>query len=229
MIVPNYMPDPLEVPGNVTQEPYSFRVTYIRRVTLLHMVSVGFVAMLANYDWPRVGLLSAVAMLAASLLALDLWRIVSRRSRFEAFLSSAMLPTVVALTAWTATEILRLGWPAWAPLTGVIAATCYTLVCGRDFSFVGCFFLALVASSVTIAALAPRFGLGVPQAAVALIANGAYLFYMQYDLASLLSRRRRGEEWAAVVDLYRDVFNVFGWAIRCVRHWRKHRIWEIAR
>jgi hypothetical protein len=50
--------------------------------------------------------------------------------------------------------------------------------------------------------------------------------YFAYDLASLMSRRRRGEEAAAVVDLYRDVFNVFGYVPRVIAHWHRHRIWQ---
>jgi hypothetical protein len=229
MIVPNYIPDPMEVPGNVTLEPYRFRVTYIRRVTLLHLTSLAVVALLSTHAWPRVGVWSALGMLAVVFVILDLWRIAARGSRTEAVVSSAFLPTVVAFVSWSASEGARLGWPVWAPLAGVVAATIYTLACGRDYSFMGCLLLSWIASSVGIAALAPKLGLDVPQAAWALVANSVYLVYFQYDLASLLSRRRRGEEWAAVVDLYRDVFNVLGYFVRCVRHWRKHRIWEIAR
>lgn len=229
MIVPNYIPEQLEVPGNVTLEPYLFRVTYIRRVTLLHLATLGVVALLSTHAWPRIGLWPALGMLAAVFVILDLWRIAARGSRAEAMVSGALLPTVVAFVAWAASEGMKMGWPVWAPLAGVISATVYTLLCGRDYSFMGCLLLAWIASSVGIAALALRLGLGVPQAVAALVANTLYLVYFQYDLASLLSRRRRGEEWAAVVDLYRDVFNVFGYLVRCVRHWRKHRIWEIAR
>jgi hypothetical protein len=229
MIVPNYVPEPLEVPSNVTLEPYRFRVAYIRRVTLLHLATLLVATALTNYAWPRLGLPTVALLLALVLVALDLWRIAARRARVEAMVSTFLLPLVVALVSWVATEALRLGWPAWAPLTGVVAASLYTVLCGRDFSFVGGFLLAWIASSVAIAAYVLHQRLGVPLAAAALVANTVYLFYFEYDLASLLSRRRRGEEWAAVVDLYRDVFNVFGYVVRCVRHWRKHRIWEIAR
>lgn len=229
MIVPNYIPDPMEVPGNVTLEDYRYRVTFIRRVTLLHLVSVGVIALLANHNWPHSGVWPVLGCLALVLVLLDFWRIAARGSRTEAVVSSVFLPTVVAFVAWSAAEISRLGLPAWAPLAGVVAATIYTLLCGRDYSFMGCLFLSWIASSVAIAALALKLGLGVHEAAIALVANTVYLVYYLYDLASLMSRRRRGEEWAAVIDLYRDVFNVFGYVVRCVRHWRKHRIWEIAR
>ncbi len=229
MIVPNYVPEPLEVPGNVTEEPYSFRVTYIRRVSLLHLGGVGAVAVLAQNLWPTTGLVTAALYLAGMLLLLDVWRIYARAARVEAIVSAACLPTVLLLSAWVASEASRAGWPVWSPLVGVGAAALYTVLCGRDYSFVGCFLLSLITSSVGIAAIAVNLGLDAKGAGLALLLNGVYLFYFQYDLASLLSRRRRGEECAAVVDLYRDVFNVFGYLVRCVRHWRKHRIWEIAR
>ena len=40
MYVPNYIPPPLEVPRNVTQEKYLIRVRFIRRVSVLHLASV---------------------------------------------------------------------------------------------------------------------------------------------------------------------------------------------
>ena len=54
-----------------------------------------------------------------------------------------------------------------------------------------------------------------------------FVIYWVYDLASLLARRRQGEELAAVVDLYRDVFNFFGYAVRMIKHWQKHKIWTV--
>jgi FtsH-binding integral membrane protein len=93
----------------------------------------------------------------------------------------------------------------------------------------GQYLLAIIASSTAIAAIwaveptAIRFPISV------LAANVLYLTYWVYDLASLLARRRRGEELAAVVDLYRDVLNIFGYVARCIGHWKKHRIWVLPR
>jgi FtsH-binding integral membrane protein len=94
-----------------------------------------------------------------------------------------------------------------------------------DFSFVGQFVLSLIASTVILAVAALALGIEPAKAGFLLGANAIYLFYLVYDSASLLARRRLGEEIAAVVDLYRDVFNVFGYLVRVARHWRKHRIW----
>jgi hypothetical protein len=229
VIVPNYVPDPLEVPANVTEEPYPFRVAYIRRVTLLHLASLAVVAGLAMLDWPKLGPLPAALALALVLVGLDLWRIRQRGRPLEASVSAWMLPLPLAATAWFAHELGAFGWPVAAPLAGAVCAAVYTVLCGRDFSFVGCTLLALIASSVGLAALSVHFDLSTQEAAMALVGNGAYLVYLQYDLASLLARRRRHEELAAVVDLYRDIFNVFGYVIRVWRHWRKHRIWGFVR
>ena len=70
--------------------------------------------------------------------------------------------------------------------------------------------------------------MGKVEGAQALSWNAIYLTFYVYDLASLLARRRIGEEWAAVVDLYRDVLNVFGWIVRVFAHWRKHKIWNVS-
>lgn len=229
MIVPNYVPDPIEIPGNVADAPYRFRVQFIRRVTLIHLAMCMIVAGAATLPLPAVGLSVTVFLLATVLVLLDVWRIVARSGEREAQVSAWFLPVVLASATWVAAEATRNGYPAWALLPGVAAAGIYAVIAGRDFSFVGSFLLCWIGSSIAIAALVPQLGLSRRDANWALAANTVYLFYFQYDLSSILSRRRQGEEWAAVVDLYRDVFNIFGYLVRCVRHWKKHRIWEIVR
>ena len=114
-------------------------------------------------------------------------------------------------------------------LVGPLASTIYGALSGRDYSFVGNFMLSLIASSVAIAAVCSQEGYSRRLAAEGLGLNAAYLFYVIYDLASIQSRRRTGEEWAAVTDLYRDVFNVFGYIRRVIIHWQKHKIWSLTR
>lgn len=229
MIVPNYVPEPLEVPNNIAEAPYAFRLRFIRRVMFLHLGTVGGIVLLTGNAWPQSGVVGVGLAFILVVIGLDFWRIAARSSRSEGIVSAGFLPVVVALASWLAVELQRIGFPVWAPLTGLLGACLYALLCGRDFSFAGCFLLSWILSSVAIAWRIIHLGLPVTQAAVALASNTAYLSYYLYDLASLLARRRKGEEWAATVDLYRDIFNVFGFVVRCVRHWRKHRIWEIAR
>ena len=226
MYVPNYVPEPLEVPANVTLDPYPVRLAFIRRVTILHAASLCLVAALAWTPVPGQGLGSTLAWVAALLLFLDAIRVRHRGSPLEARLSYVCSgPMFVAVAVAARTAILQ-GIPAWAILVGPAFALAYTLLSGRDYSFVGCGLLSLIGSSVTLAGLIVQTGMGHRVAAWALGLNAAYLVYLVYDLASLMSRRRRGEELAAVVDLYRDVFNVFGYVPRVVHHWRRHRIWQ---
>ena len=67
-------------------------------------------------------------------------------------------------------------------------------------------------------------GMSSQRSTQALLWNAVGLFYLVYDLASLLSRRKSDESWASVVDLYRDVFNFLGYFPRVMIHWNRHRI-----
>ncbi len=226
MYVPNYVPEPLEVPANVTLDPYPVRLAFIRRVTVLHAASLCLVAGLAFLPLPPSSLAFALGTLAVLLLLLDAMRVASRGKPREARISVAFSGPMFVWVAYSARMAAIEGIPVWAILVGPAFALAYTLLCGRDYSFVGCGLLSLIGSSVLIAGLAVQTSLGHPAAAWALSLNAAYLVYFVYDLASLMSRRRRGEEMAAVVDLYRDVFNIFGYIPRVISHWRRHRIWQ---
>lgn len=135
-----------------------------------------------------------------------------------------ILPAMLLALGWTIRWALDLGWPVWSlglPLAGVAF---YTIACGRDFSFIGLWMLSavLIVGTVSVVAWLTHPGLlsSVNAATFAL----AYLSYYVYDLAALLTRRRRGEEIGAVVDLYRDVLNFTTYTGRIVQHWRKFRI-----
>ncbi|MER3496739.1 MAG: hypothetical protein C4321_05655, partial [Chloroflexota bacterium] len=70
-----------------------------------------------------------------------------------------------------------------------LAAGFYLALCGRDLSFLGMGLSALALSSAALLVWGTTpLGLAI---------NAAVLCYWVYDLASLLSRRRIGEEWAA--------------------------------
>lgn len=64
MYVPNYVPEPLEVPANVTLDRYPVRLAFIRRVTLLHAASLCLVAGIAWVPGVRRSLVASLAMLA---------------------------------------------------------------------------------------------------------------------------------------------------------------------
>ena len=98
------------------------------------------------------------------------------------------------------------------------------MLCGRDFSFVGGYVLALIASSTMIAFIMVEEALTSLESWQAILWNAFGLLYLVYDLASLMCRRKTNEVTAASVDLFRDIFNLFGWVPRVVMHWYRHRI-----
>jgi FtsH-binding integral membrane protein len=228
VIVPNFIPDPLEVPSNVTEQPYRVRLWFIRRVTWLFTFSVAVIGFVVWLDvLPSIGIFPALLLFAALLVGLEIWRILTRGKRIEDIVSGCALPVVLASAALVGSEVHSMGYPLWQLLVAPTFLLLYTALCGRDYSFVGGFLLSLIGSAVTIAAIGMSETLPVRDEAIAQLSNVVFLFYIVYDLASLLSRRRLGEEVAAVTDLYRDVFNVFGYVVRVVRHWRRHRIWSM--
>lgn len=225
MYVHNYIPEPLEVPGNVTEAPYAERLNYIRRVGELHGMSVAAVAAVALWAMPHVPVAWSGVAFLAMLVGLDVVRIRLRGRHVESTVSAWALPILIVVTAAFVRSLSDVGIPVWALGTGLAAALAYAGLCGRDFSFVGQYALSLIVSSVSIAGIAVWQHLPRGTVAAAIAINTGYLSFSTYDMASLLSRRRRGEEFAAVVDLYRDVLNIFGYTVRVARHWRKYRIW----
>jgi hypothetical protein len=225
MYVPNYVPEPLEVPGNITLAPYTARVWFIRKVTSLHLLSLAIVALLAMIPMPAAPWFYPTGVLSAVLVLLDILRIRLRGKPVEALASSAALPCVILAVSWLAHDLTLMGLPVAFVLAGPACCGLYTLFCGRDYSFVGCLLLALIASTTGLATLSVQFKMSSSTAGWGLLMNAAYLTYFVYDLASLMARRRQGEEPAAVVDLYRDVFNFFGYFIRIIGHWKRHKIW----
>lgn len=229
MYVPNYVPEPIEVPGAVADQPYRTRVRFLRRVSALHVVSIALISILTRIPWPTADYRFPLVALVVLLVGLDLPRIFWRGKPLETYTAAAGLVLVLPCAAWTCASLQRLGFPTWPLAVGPVASLIYSILCGRDYSFVGAFLLSLIASIAFIAAVCGQYALTTSMAVWSFLANLVYLFYVLYDLASIQSRRRVGEELAAVTDLYRDVFNVFGYVPRVVRHWRRHRIWSIAR
>lgn len=225
MIVPNYVPDPLEVPGNVTLEKYRIRLKFIRSVCWWFSGSVAFVAIIAALapHQSRLDLLF-YAWLGQILLS-DIIRVSIRGSRFEAQFSAICLPGILIVEGLILGVLHHQGYPTGAALAGLVCIPLYTAVAGRDFSFLGCFFLCLIPSSIIISAYALVMGHPGMDVARALGWNLVVLSYVVYDQSQILFRRRTNEVVGAVVDLHRDMLNIFGYIPRVIRHWNKHHIW----
>jgi hypothetical protein len=226
MYVPPFVPQPTEIPGNVTTERYGVRLRFVRRVAALHFLSVAAVAALALLPWTPPPLSTCALGTVLVLAITSLFRTLARGAAWEHWASLSALPLLLPLVAAVAMGLLDADWPVGAVGYGLSAALIYTFACGRDLSFVGMFSLSAVASTAAIVGTGWMKGNPWGTTATAVSLNLLSLFYYVYDLGSLLSRRRLGEEAGAVVDLYRDVLNFFGYSLRSLRHWREHRIWS---
>ncbi|MFQ3669383.1 MAG: hypothetical protein SNJ61_10915 [Fimbriimonadaceae bacterium] len=225
MHVPPFIPQPIEIPRNVTTERYGVRLGFVRRVAALHFLSVGLVAAGSSAPWPEWSPWWPAGGTLGMLVVLTLVRALARGRHREQLLSISLAPILLIFLAWLVRDLAAMGWPMWAPAIGLGCAVAYALTCGRDLSFVAMVVIPTVVSSMLIALAAYTSGLPAGVIGSALALNFAFVFYIVYDLASLLSRRRLREEAGAVVDLYRDILNFLGYGVRVVRHWRRHRIW----
>ncbi len=224
MFVPNYVPEPEQIPGSVTKEPYAARLQFIRRVL---RAFVGSVAMIVGLGLLLPAHLDAKPLtigLIIILLIVSGIRSVLRGTDLEPKLTTWSLPVVIFTFALATRSWTTLHFPAWSILAGISCFGTYAMLCGRDFSFVGGFTLSLIFSSVFIALVMVGEQMTSRQSTYALLWNAAGLFYLVYDLAALLSRRKSNEGWASVVDLYRDIFNFIGYFPRVLIHWNRHRI-----
>ncbi|RYG39193.1 hypothetical protein EON81_01680 [bacterium] len=226
MYVPNFVPEPLEVPGNVTLLSWRERLRFVKRVIGTHFFSVLAIWGLSLVLRPEVRQLWAWGAAFGSLLLLDMVRIARRGRTDEAALSIAFSPLALVTLAVAFGASAREGWPVWALPVAPAMLFLYAWIADGDFSFVGANLLAGIGSLVTVSSICLGVHSAKGQAAWAILFALGYLTYIVYDLASLQSRRRESETGGAVVDLYRDVFNIFGYVLRVIAHWRRHRIWS---
>jgi len=225
--VPNFVPEPLEVPQNVTRAPHRQRVRFLRATVGWYALST-LVAAFAGYLWqPFQDWKMPLLALVGALLLLDAWRIRARGTTREAGVSQWALFPLAILTAFVfQSQTFFSGWPL---VVGAVTLTIYTYSAGRDFSFPAAFLSSVFASSTIIGLIDLQQHVNHLVTAREIAVTTGFLFYLVYDLASLQARRHTNEPMAAAVDLYRDVFNIFGYVPRVIAHWRKHRIWGVVR
>lgn len=226
MYVPNYVPSQVEIPGSVAEKSWREKVLFLRYATMafgILAILISLVAIVVPYDldsFPTV-----VILAIGGCLFLNLIRTFARDSQLERGPSLVVTPFVLLTLGLTLGGFQRLGVPIWAMASSWFFFTLYTYLCGRDFSFLGQLILGSLASVVLdlLVVFLWRLGtkIGLEAVAISLVSS----FYFSYDLASIMSRRRRGEELHAGIDFLRDMFNFVGFSIRCRRHWRRHKIW----
>lgn len=230
MYVQNYIPDAIEVPGNVAESTWPAKLAFVRKVAFLHLVSLVVLFLgitVARTYWPTIHLAIAVSLYLGISIAESTVRILWRGRKREVFWSLVLAPALVISLATLIVASARFHLPLWAALVPPLFGAAYISLCGRDFSFIGLFCSGAFGSITLVPYIATRIhGTGINFAWPILVSSAYWLYYC-WDLASLMSRRRTGEEITAVIDLYRDILNIFGYSVRCIRHWQQHRIWTL--
>ncbi len=224
MNVPPFIPPQIEISGNVAEERYLVRTVFVKRVTGLHTAFCGIILGVALFEWPPAEPVAGLILTVVALLALSLVRGLAKGWRHEQVLSSVCVP---ALVAGIAILIRVAPVPFWVFGVAPLSMLAYTLFCGRDLSFLG---MLVMGSLAVVASMVAGWGFGELSASLAFEAGAvliAYLLFFVYDLAALQTRRRSGEEFGAVLDLFRDVLNFTTYPIRVINHWRRHRIWSL--
>ena len=221
MHIQPYFPEPIEVRGNVANERYAVRLSFIRAVLAGHALSVAAIVAVAIAYVPVLNATALSLFLFADLLALTLVRRFFPGKSLEGALSFLiLLPTLFAVGC-----LVRIahegGAPVWLVFLSYLVASVYGALCGRDYSFVGQFVITVMALT-TVTVVSVLIGALVWQEALLWWSvSTAFVFYFVYDLAALLRRRRLGEEPAAVADLYRDLLNFTTYSVRVFLHWRR--------
>jgi len=226
MNVPPFFPQQIEIPGNVAEEPYAVRIRFVKRVVLLHGLSVCALLLFAVSEVAPPHLGAGLTFTLGAMLGLSLVRGLVRRWRHEQLLSFLFIfPLFVGISV-----LVRVAVSNGMPLGVFALPTCLTLAyvaaCGKDLSFLGMFVMTTLGSVALFVAANLMHWLTGVQTAVAVVGCVGFLLYFVYDLAALQTRRRVGQELGGVMDLYRDPLNFTTYPIRVVRHWRRHRIWS---
>lgn len=216
-----YFPEPVSVSGNVTLEKHSVLVRFVKTVIMLFALAMGCVVLLTWLSPTYLGLrLSALGFLGC-LMALTVVRRLLDGGTTENVISAILLAATMFLAAQVSQNLLEWGIPVWAIALSVLQAVIYSACCGKDFSFAGFFFLGLLSQAALWLALVVMHLIEPATAWIGLGLGFLSLFYLSYDLAMILRRRRIAEVPAAVADLFRDLINFVTYSVRIFLHWRR--------
>ncbi len=227
--MPSYIPEPNEISDSISEKGYADRLSFIRKTLGWHFATLLAVLGLLYGPLPHIPTAQAGGILLGVLALLSVVRTMWRGRPVEVALAGWLLPLPIGALALFIQSLPDARLVAVSLLVPGLFAMLYGALCGRDFSFVGQYLLSLIASAVMLAGFATALRLTRGEAWLSLGVSTLYLTYFVYDFAALMFRRRKGEELAATLDFFRDPLNFFGYTLRVIRHWKKHKIWSVPR
>ena len=222
MIQP-FFPEPIQVTRSVSQSNYDARIDFVKRTMVCFTGTLLPVVLISNFIPAVIEAKMAAYLLLFVLIFLTLTRRFFGRGVVEKansiFGTGAVLCLIAILLVWAN----RTGWPVFLLASQLLMMLVYTLACGRDFSFVG-FIVITSATQIAINLMASAFHvLPDPHLGQMSLFAVAFSWYVSYDLAMIMKRRRPEEVASSVADIYRDLLNFATYPIRVIDHWRKYR------
>lgn len=220
---PPLFPEPIQVGQSVSQASYDARITFVKRTLYPFLLTLLASAILGKVVPPFLDLQSNLAAALTTLVTITLTRRFFVRGPLETAASATGLILCLALTTNLFCLADEAGLPVVLFTAQLLIMLVYTLLCGRDFSFVG--FAAIpTLTTLAISGLTAVFGLTHPGHVIpGLALHALFGLYISYDLAMIMKRRRPQEQISAVADFYRDLLNIFTYPFRVFQHWQKYQ------
>lgn len=163
------------------------------------------------------------AVLLCTMLLLTVCRFAFGGGKRE-IIASAILALPVLVSAGLFFGALYLyRAPVWVLMLVPTGGLLYSIISGRDFSFVGQYFLSL-AFTILMGLLGREFTPElVPNLVWGIAIAVIVQFFYSYNMAMILKRRRLNELPCAITDFYCDALNFLTYSLRVKRHWRRFR------
>lgn len=215
MIIPNYVPEPIEVPGNVHDLPYRHRVEFNRQVILRFAGSVT-AAQLASSLVPKFETAWMVAIYLGWTIVLGLFRIVFRSQTIESRVTGTSLIITVGLLSLL---LAAIPYDARPLVFCALGLAVYAQFSKGDFSYPQAWLWG------TLGLICADWLLGGTTGLRALT-QACLWYYVIYDIWCIQYRRRYHEAWAGANDIFRDFMNIWGWLARVAAHWKKYGLWR---
>jgi len=225
MTVPPLFPEPITVSGNAAESDYDTRLAFIRRVIRGQFLAFAFVTLVATQISKADGRLESILAYAVIVMAvLHFTRRFGRGGWLDRWFGASLFFLLLVILGWAGATMKASGWPV-AVLPAVSALIwVYSVLAGRDFSFVGQFSLPALVLGLTMAGGVGLHWISLETAQLATAMGLPFLGFLVYDLAMILKRRRPDEVALSVVDLFRDPLNFTTYGVRVWRHWQRVKI-----